>query len=164
MLQCCLSEKLQPEGTGGFHMLPGDFSGSIAVLLFDGVDQGLVLIQGFHPAIPCGEGGPGCVDEVRGQSFQQVPEDRVVGAVPDGGMELQIRGDFGVVIRVLELPVSLQQGFQPHQIRELSGSGCLACCLFLQEDAHVIDLDDLLWVHLGNLEASGYPFKEPFLL
>jgi hypothetical protein len=51
MLQCCLSEKLQTQGTRCFHMLSGDFSGGVAVLLFDGMYQGLVLVQGFGPAV-----------------------------------------------------------------------------------------------------------------
>ena len=51
MMQGRLSEKLQTQGTRRFHVLPGNFSGRIAVLLFDGVDQCLVLIQGFGPAI-----------------------------------------------------------------------------------------------------------------
>lgn len=64
MLQGCLPQKLQTQGPRRFHVLPGNFSGSIAVLLFDGVDQCLVLVQGFGPAISRGEGGPRCVDEV----------------------------------------------------------------------------------------------------
>ena len=36
MLQCCFPEKLQAQGAGCFHVLPGDFSGGITVLLLDG--------------------------------------------------------------------------------------------------------------------------------
>jgi hypothetical protein len=51
MLQCCLSKKLQAQGTRCLHMLSGDFSSGVAVLLFDGMYQGLVLVQGFGPAV-----------------------------------------------------------------------------------------------------------------
>jgi hypothetical protein len=104
------------------------------------------------------------VNEVGGQAVQQIPEDGVVGAVPDGGVELQVGGDPDVVIWFLKIPVPLQQSVKPHQVRELPGPGCLACRFFLEEDAHVVDLDDLLRIHLGYLQAPGNALKEPFLL
>lgn len=87
-----------------------------------------------------------------------------MSAVPDSGVELQIRGDHGVIIRFLELAVALQQGLKAHQIGELPGPGCLSGGLFLEENAHVVDLDDLLRIHLWYLQAPGYPLKESLLL
>jgi len=52
-LQCRFAEKLQAQGTRCFHVLPGDFSRGITVLLLDGLCQGLVLVQGFSPAVSC---------------------------------------------------------------------------------------------------------------
>jgi hypothetical protein len=40
----------------------------------------------------------------------------------------------------------------------------LAGGFFLEEDAHVVDLYDLLRVHLGHLQAPGYTFQESFML
>ena len=60
--------------------------------------------------------------------------------------------------------VSLQQRVEPHQIGELPGAGRLARGLLLEENPHVIDLDDLLGVHLGNLQAPGHTLEKPFLL
>jgi hypothetical protein len=37
ILQCCFSEKLQTKGTRCFHVLSGDFSGGVAVLLLNSV-------------------------------------------------------------------------------------------------------------------------------
>lgn len=145
-------------------VLPGDSSGRLAVLLFDGVDQGLVLVQGFRPAVACKQRGPWCVDEVRGQAVQQIPEHGIVGAVPYGGVELEIGGDPGVVIRVLKLPVPLQQSLEPHEVRKLAGFGCLPGSFFFKKDSHVIDLDDLLRVYLRNLQPPGYPLKEVLML
>jgi hypothetical protein len=145
-------------------VLPCDFPGGIAVLLFDGVYQGFMFRQGLFPAVAGGERGPGCVDQVRGQAVQQVLEDGIVSAAPDGGMEFEVCGDSGVVIRVLKLPVSLQQGLKPHEVRELAGFGCLAGGFFFKKDSHVIDLDDLLWVYVRNLQSPGHPFKETLLL
>lgn len=79
-------------------------------------------------------------------------------------MELKVSGDSGVVIRLLEFTVPLEQSLKPHQVRKLPGPGRLTRCLFLKEDAHVIDLDDLLWVNLRNLQAPGDTLEEPFLL
>ena len=45
LLQCCFAEKLQTKGARCFHVLSGDFPGGVAVLLFDGLYQGLVLVQ-----------------------------------------------------------------------------------------------------------------------
>jgi hypothetical protein len=69
-----------------------------------------------------------------------------------------------VVIRFLEFTVPLEQSLKPHQVRKLPGPGCLTRRLFLKKDTHVIDLDDLLWVNLRNLQAPGDALKEPFLL
>lgn len=53
ILQCGFSKKLQTQGARCFHVLPGYLSGGIAVLSFDGLDQGLVFVQGFGPAVSC---------------------------------------------------------------------------------------------------------------
>jgi hypothetical protein len=164
MLQGCLPEKLQTQGSRRFHVLPGNFSGRIAVLLFDGLDQRLVLVQRFSPAVSRGQGRPRCVDEVCGQAVQQIPEDGIVGTVPYGGMELEVGGDPGLVVRVLKLPVALQQGLEPHEVRKLAGFGCLAGGFFFKKDSHVIDLDDLLRVYLRHLQPPGYPLKETLML
>ena len=164
MLQGCLTEKLQTQGTSSFHVLPGNFPGGVAVLLFDGIYQGFVLVKGFRPPVSCRQRGPRCVDEVRGQAVQEVPKDRVVGAVPHSGVELKVGGDSGVVIRILKLPVPLKQGLKPHEVRELAGFGCLTGGFLFKKYPHVIDLDDLLGVNLRNLQSSGYPFEETFLL
>lgn len=87
-----------------------------------------------------------------------------MSAAPDGGMELKIGDDSGVIIRFLELPVPLQQGVKPHEICELPGFGRLPCGFFLEEDPHVIDLDDLLGVYVRDLQASRCPLKEPLVL
>jgi hypothetical protein len=164
MLQGCLPEKLQPQGPGSFHMLPGNFAGGVAVLLFDGLDQRFVLVKGLRPPVSARQRGPWCVDEVRGQAVQQVLQDTIVGGTPDCGMELQVCGDSGLVIRILELPVPVKKGLKPHEVRELAELGCLAGCFLFKKYPHVIDLDDLLGVNLRNLQSSGYPFKETFLL
>ena len=164
MLQGCLTEKLQTQGTRSFHVLPGNFSGGVAVLLFDGIYQGFVLVKGFRPPVSCRQRGPRCVDEVRGQTVQKVLKNAVVSGAPDGGVELQVCGDSGVVIRILKLPVPLKQGLKPHEVRELAGFCCLTGGFLFKKYPHVIDLDDLLGVNLRNLQSSGYPFKETFLL
>jgi hypothetical protein len=46
----------------------------------------------------------------------------------------------------------------------LAGFGCLPGGLFLKEDPHVIDLDDLLGVYLRDLEPSRHPLKETLML
>jgi hypothetical protein len=104
------------------------------------------------------------VDEVCRQAVQQVPEDGIVGAVPYGGVELEIGVDPGVVIRVLKLPVALQQGLESHEVRKLAGFGCLTGSFFFKKDPHVIDLDNLLRVYLWNLQTPGYPLKETLML
>lgn len=158
MLQGCLTEKLQAQGTRSFHVLPGNFAGGVAVLLFDGAYKGFVLVKGFRPPVSCRQRGPWCMDEVRGQAIQQVLKNAVVGGAPDGGMELQVCGDSGVVIRILKLPVPLKQGLKPHEVRELARPGCLTGGFLFKKNPHVIDLDDLLGVHLGNLQSPGHPF------
>jgi len=164
LLQGCLPEKLQPQGTRSFHVLPGDFPCGLAVLLFDGLYQGFVLVKGFRPPVSRRQRGPRCVDEVRGQAVQQVLKNSIVSGAPDGRVELQVCGDSGLVIRILKLPVPLKQGLEPHEVRELAGFGCLTGGFLLKKDPHVIDLDDLLGVNLRNLQSSGYPFKETLLL
>lgn len=164
MLQRCLPEKLQPQGPGSFHMLPGNFAGGVAVLLFDGLDQGFVLVKGLGPAVSARQRGPWCVDEVRGQAVQQVLQDTIVGGTPDCGMELQVCGDSGLVIRILELPVPVKKGLKPHEVRELAGPGCLPGSFLFEEYPHVINLDDLLRVNLGNLQPPGHSLKEALLL
>lgn len=44
MLECCFPEQLETECTRCLHVLPGDFSGGIAVLLLDGMYEGFVLV------------------------------------------------------------------------------------------------------------------------
>jgi hypothetical protein len=51
MLQGRLPEKLQTQGACCFHVLPSNFRGGIAVLLFDGVYECFVLVQRFRPAV-----------------------------------------------------------------------------------------------------------------
>lgn len=164
ILECGLSEKLQSQGTRCFHVLTGHFSCGIAVLLFDGMYQGLVLVQRFRPTVSGGEGGPGGVDEVGGKAVQQVSEDGIVSAIPDGCMKLEVGDDPGVIIWFLELPVALQQGFKTHQVRELPGSGGLSGGLLFEQDSHIVNLDDLLRVHLRYLQAPSDTLEEPFLL
>ncbi len=87
-----------------------------------------------------------------------------MSAVPHGRMELEVCCDSGVVVRVLKLPIALQQGLEPHEVRELTGFGRLPRGFFLEEDAHVIDLNDLLRVYLWNLQTPSYPLKETLVL
>lgn len=79
-------------------------------------------------------------------------------------MKFEVGDDPGVIIRFLQVPIALKQRIKAHQVGKLSGPGGLAGCLLLKEDAHVVDLDDLLRVHLGNLQAPGDSLKKPFLL
>jgi len=164
MLQGCLPEKLQPQGTGSFHVLPGNLAGRVAVLLFDGLDQGFVLVKGLRPAVSCRQRGPWRMDEVGGQAVQQVLQNTIVGGTPDGRVELEVCGDSGLVIRILELPVPVKKGLKPHEVRELAGPGRLPGSFLFEKYPHVIDLDDLLRVNLGNLQPPGYSLKEALLL
>ena len=87
-----------------------------------------------------------------------------MGAVPYGGVELEVGVDPGVVIRVLKVPVTLQQSLEPHEVGKLAGFGCLAGSFFFKKDSHVINLDDLLRVYLRNLQPPSYPLKETLML
>ena len=99
-----------------------------------------------------------------GEALQQILEDRVVGAVPHRGVEFQIRGDSRVVFGIDEVPVSFEERFQTHEVGELAGVRSLGSRFLFEQDAHVVDLDDLLRVNLGNLQPSCHAFEELFLL
>jgi hypothetical protein len=87
-----------------------------------------------------------------------------MSTVPDRSVELEVGRDPGVIVGVSKLPVALKQRIKAHQVGELSVPGRLAGGFLLEKDPHVVNLDDLLRVNLGDRETPVHPLKESFLL
>ena len=68
------------------------------------------------------------------------------------------------MILVWELSVPLDECLEAEEVSELTAACGLGSCFLLEEDPHVVDLDDLLGVDLGDLQATRHTFEQALLL
>ena len=157
-------QQLQAQSSRSLHVGASDAPGVAHPAVPDGVEQGVVLVERILPAVPDRQGGVWGVNGVRGEPIEEVFEHPVMRSRPEGGVELEVGGDLGLVVRPDQGTVLFHQSLQAHEVGRPPVLRSLARRLLFEHDPHVIDLDDLLRVEVRNLQAADRAFQQPFVL